>query len=59
MDRAILDADGWTDLHPVAVHEREWEVELGECPAPRERMLAGNRPQRGAGSSTRHQSLTA
>ena len=23
MDRAVLNAYGWTDLHPVAIHERE------------------------------------
>jgi|SRR5271166_5799329 len=34
MDRAVLDAYGWTDLHPVAIHEREWEAEEGERPAP-------------------------
>jgi hypothetical protein len=34
MDREVLDAYGWTDLHPVAIYEREWEVEEGEQPAP-------------------------
>ncbi len=34
MDRAVLDAYGWTDLYPVAIHEREWETEEGEHPAP-------------------------
>jgi hypothetical protein len=34
MDRAVLDAYGWTELRPVAIHEREWEVEEGEKPAP-------------------------
>ena len=34
MDRAVLDAYGWTDLHPVAIHEREWDSEEGEKPAP-------------------------
>jgi hypothetical protein len=34
MDRVVLDAYGWTDLHPVAIHEREWEAEEGERPAP-------------------------
>jgi hypothetical protein len=34
MDRAVLDAYGWTDLRPVAVHEREWEAEEGEKLAP-------------------------
>uniref|UniRef100_UPI00338E9466 Eco57I restriction-modification methylase domain-containing protein n=1 Tax=Acidiphilium sp. TaxID=527 RepID=UPI00338E9466 len=35
MDRAVLDAYGWTDLHPVAIHEREWEAQdEDEKPAP-------------------------
>jgi hypothetical protein len=34
MDRAVLDAYHWTDLHPVAIHEREWEGEEGDKPAP-------------------------
>ena len=34
MDRAVLDAYGWTNLHPAAAHEREWEAEEGERPAP-------------------------
>ncbi len=35
MDRAVLDAYGWTDLRPVAIHEREWEAQdEDEKPAP-------------------------
>ncbi len=35
MDRAVLDAYGWTDLHPVAIHEREWDAQdEDEKPAP-------------------------
>ncbi len=35
MDRAVLDAYGWTDLRPVAIHEREWEAQDDdEKPAP-------------------------
>lgn len=34
MDRAVLDAYGWTDLRSNAVHEREWEAEEGERPGP-------------------------
>jgi hypothetical protein len=34
MDRAVLDAYGWSDLRPVLIHEREWEAEEGEKLAP-------------------------
>jgi hypothetical protein len=34
MDRAALDAYDWTDLIPLAIHEREWEAEEGEKLAP-------------------------
>jgi len=34
MDREVLDAYGWTKLRPVAIHEREWEAEEDEQPAP-------------------------
>jgi hypothetical protein len=34
MDREVLDAYGWIDLNPFASHEREWEAQEGENPAP-------------------------
>jgi hypothetical protein len=30
MDRAVLDAYGWTDLHPVPLFELEYEIDEEE-----------------------------
>jgi hypothetical protein len=34
IDSVVVDAYGWTDLHPLAIHEREWEDDNGERPGP-------------------------
>jgi hypothetical protein len=42
MDRAVLDAYGWTDLHPIATHEPEFEDE----PADDDELSGSRKPRR-------------